>query len=123
MHLDRRSVSRRLQPLYKAQRPEPPEDLRPQFALVRDATRAFGVPSIELEDWEADDLIASYATAVVAIGGRATIVSSDKDLMQLLRPGIDMLDPMKQKPITLAAVMDKFGVPPFIISTTHIQNN
>ena len=97
---------------YKAQRPEPPEDLRPQFALVRDATRAFGVPSIELEGWEADDLIASYATAVVAIGGRATIVSSDKDLMQLLRPGIDMLDPMKQKPITLADVMDKFGVPP-----------
>ena len=97
---------------YKAQRPEPPEDLRPQFALVRDATRAFGVPSIELEGWEADDLIASYADAVVAIGGRATIVSSDKDLMQLLRPGIDMLDPMKQKPITLADVMDKFGVPP-----------
>ncbi len=102
----------RLYDKYKAQRPEPPEDLRPQFALVRDATRAFGVPSIELEDWEADDLIASYATAVVAIGGRATIVSSDKDLMQLLRPGIDMLDPMKQKPITLADVMDKFGVPP-----------
>ena len=97
---------------YKAQRPELPEDLRPQFALVRDATRAFGVPAIELEGWEADDLIASYATAVVAVGGRATIVSSDKDLMQLLRPGIDMLDPMKQKPIGLAEVLEKFGVPP-----------
>ncbi|MCC6717173.1 MAG: DNA polymerase I [Acetobacteraceae bacterium] len=102
----------RLYDQYKAQRPEPPEDLRPQFALVRDATRAFGVPSIELEDWEADDLIASYATAAVAAGGRATIVSSDKDLMQLLRPGIDMLDPMKQKPIGLSDVMEKFGVPP-----------
>ena len=102
----------RLYDKYKAQRPEPPEDLRPQFALVRDATRAFGVPSIELDDWEADDLIASYATAVLAAGGRATIVSSDKDLMQLLRPGIDMLDPMKQKPIGLADVMEKFGVPP-----------
>jgi DNA polymerase-1 len=102
----------RLYDKYKAQRPEPPEDLRPQFALVRDATRAFGVPSIELEDWEADDLIASYAAAVVAVGGRATIVSSDKDLMQLLRPGVDMLDPMKQKPIGLADVMEKFGVVP-----------
>ena len=79
---------------------------------MRDATRAFGVPCIELDDWEADDLIASYACAVLAAGGRATIVSSDKDLMQLLRPGIDMLDPMKQKPIVLADVMDKFGVPP-----------
>jgi DNA polymerase-1 len=102
----------RLYEAYKAQRPEPPEDLRPQFALVREATRAFGVPSIELDDWEADDLIASYAVAAVAAGGRATIVSSDKDLMQLLRPGIDMLDPMKQKPIGLAEVMEKFGVPP-----------
>ena len=108
----RHTFRNRLYAKYKAQRPEPPEDLRPQFALVRDATRAFGVPSIELEDWEADDLIASYATAVVAIGGRATIVSSDKDLMQLLRPGIDMMDPMKQKPIGLADVMEKFGVPP-----------
>ena len=102
----------RLYGKYKAQRPEPPEDLRPQFALVREATRAFGVPAIELEDWEADDLIASYAVAVVAQGGRATIVSSDKDLMQLLRPGIDMLDPMKQKAIGLAEVMEKFGVGP-----------
>jgi DNA polymerase-1 len=102
----------RLYDKYKAQRPEPPEDLRPQFALVREATRAFGVPAIELEDWEADDLIASYAVAVVAQGGRATIVSSDKDLMQLLRPGIDMLDPMKQKAIGLAEVIEKFGVGP-----------
>jgi len=108
----RHTFRNRLYEKYKAQRPEPPEDLRPQFALVRDATRAFGVPSIELDDWEADDLIASYACAAVAAGGRATIVSSDKDLMQLLRPGIDMLDPMKQKSIGLADVMEKFGVPP-----------
>ena len=108
----RTTFRNRLYEKYKATRPELPEDLRPQFALVRDATRAFGVPAIELDDWEADDLIASYACAAVAAGGRATIVSSDKDLMQLLRPGIDMLDPMKQKPIGLAEVMEKFGVPP-----------
>ena len=97
---------------YKAQRPEPPEELIPQFALVREATAAFGVPAIELADWEADDLIASYARAAVEAGGRATIVSSDKDLMQLIRPGVDMLDPIKQKPIGPAEVMEKFGVPP-----------
>jgi DNA polymerase-1 len=80
---------------YKAHRPEPPEELRPQFALIREATRAFGVPAIELAGWEADDLIAAYAKAVLAEGGEAVIVSSDKDLMQLLRPGVSMLDPMK----------------------------
>ena len=102
----------RLYEPYKAQRPEPPEELRPQFALVREATAALGVPGIELADWEADDLIASYAREVVAQGGRATIVSSDKDLMQLIRAGIGMWDPIKQKPIGPAEVMEKFGVPP-----------
>ena len=97
---------------YKAHRPEPPSELIPQFALVRDATAAFGVPAIELADWEADDLIASYAREVCARGGRTTIVSSDKDLMQLIRPGVDMLDPIKQKPIGEAEVMEKFGVAP-----------
>ena len=97
---------------YKAHRPEPPSELVPQFRLVREATLAFGVPSIELADWEADDLIASYARAVSAAGGRTTIVSSDKDLMQLIRPGVDMLDPIKQKPIGPAEVMEKFGVAP-----------
>ena len=97
---------------YKAQRPEPPEELRPQFAVVRDATAAFGVPTIELADWEADDLIASYALAAEAVGWRTTIVSSDKDLMQLIRPGVSMLEPMKQKPIGPAEVMEKWGVPP-----------
>ncbi len=97
---------------YKAQRPPPPEELVPQFALVREATDAFGVPAIELPDWEADDLIASYARAVSDIGGRTSIVSSDKDLMQLIRPGVDMLDPIKQKPIGPNEVIEKFGVPP-----------
>ncbi len=102
----------RLYDLYKAQRPEPPEELRPQFALVREATAAFGVPAIELADWEADDLIASYARAAEEAGGRTTIVSSDKDLMQLIRPGVDMLEPIKQKPIGPAEVVEKWGVPP-----------
>ncbi len=97
---------------YKAHRPEPPSELIPQFALVREATAAFGVPAIELADWEADDLIASYARETVAQGGEVTIVSSDKDLMQLLRDGVGMLDPIKQKPIGAAEVMDKFGVTP-----------
>ncbi len=97
---------------YKAHRPPAPEELIPQFALVREATEAFGVPAIELADWEADDLIASYASAVTEAGGTATIVSSDKDLMQLLRPGVIMLDPIKQKPIGAAEVMEKFGVTP-----------
>jgi len=97
---------------YKEQRPDPPAELIPQFALVREATEAFGVPAIELAGWEADDLIASYALAATEAGGSATIVSSDKDLMQLIRPGVDMLDPIKQKPIGPAEVMEKFGVPP-----------
>ena len=102
----------RLYDAYKAQRPPPPDDLIPQFKLVREATEAFGVPAIELEDWEADDLIAAYAKAVNDAGGQATIVSSDKDLMQLIRPGVEMLDPIKQKPIGPAEVMEKFGVTP-----------
>jgi DNA polymerase-1 len=102
----------RLYDQYKAQRPEPPAELIPQFKLIRDATAAFGVPSIELEDWEADDLIASYAREAEAAGMRVTIVSSDKDLMQLVRDGVVMLDPIKQKTLGPAEVMEKFGVPP-----------
>ena len=102
----------RLYEAYKAHRPPAPEDLIPQFALVREATEAFGVPAIELADWEADDLIAAYARAMTDMGGRATIVSSDKDLMQLIRPDVQMLDPMKRKPIGLPEVMEKFGVAP-----------
>ncbi len=102
----------RLYDAYKAQRPPPPEDLIPQFKLVREATEAFGVPAIELDDWEADDLIAAYAHAAADSGGQVTIVSSDKDLMQLIRPGVEMLDPIKQKPIGPVEVMEKFGVTP-----------
>ena len=108
----RATFRNRLYDQYKAHRPEPPDELIPQFALVRDATAAFGVAAVELADWEADDLIASYARAAVAAGGEATIVSSDKDLMQLVRDGVGMLDPIKQKPIGRAEVVEKFGVPP-----------
>ncbi|MDR3536228.1 MAG: 5'-3' exonuclease H3TH domain-containing protein, partial [Acetobacteraceae bacterium] len=102
----------RLYDAYKAHRPPPPEELIPQFALVREATEAFGVPGIELADWEADDLIAAYARDAADAGGQVTIVSSDKDLMQLIRPGVEMLDPIKQKPIGPVEVMEKFGVTP-----------
>ena len=102
---------------YKANRPEPPEDLRPQFPLIRDATRAFSLPCIELENYEADDLIATYAETAVASGWDVTIVSSDKDLMQLVRepadgPHVDMLDTMKNVRIGVAGVQEKFGVEP-----------
>ena len=99
-------------PEYKANRAEPPEDLRPQFALVRDATRAFGVPSIEMLGYEADDLIATYARLAREAGARVTIVSSDKDLMQLVNDHVDMLDTMKLKTIARDQVIEKFGVPP-----------
>ncbi len=99
-------------PAYKAHRPPPPEELIPQFPLVREAARAFNLPSVELEGYEADDLIATYATQAVAQGHRVTIVSSDKDLMQLVGPGVDMLDPLKNRAIGPEQVMEKFGVPP-----------
>ncbi|MEX0839034.1 MAG: DNA polymerase I [Parvibaculum sp.] len=99
-------------PAYKANRLEPPEDLKPQFALVRDATRAFGVPSIEMLGYEADDLIATYARLAHEAGARVTIVSSDKDLMQLVNDRVDMLDTMKLKTIAREQVIEKFGVPP-----------
>lgn len=101
-----------LYPAYKAHRPPAPEDLIPQFALVREATRAFGVPAIELANYEADDLIASYATHVRDAGGEAVIVSSDKDLMQLVGDRVMMLDTMKNLKIGPDQVFDKFGVSP-----------
>jgi DNA polymerase-1 len=97
---------------YKAHRPPPPEDLVPQFGLVRDATRAFGVPAIELPGYEADDLIAAYACKVRDLGGETVIVSSDKDLMQLVGEGVSMLDTMKNLKIGPEQVFDKFGVTP-----------
>jgi DNA polymerase-1 len=108
----RETFRNRLYPAYKAQRPEPPPDLVPQFALVREATEAFGVPALEAPDWEADDLIAAYAKAATEAGGEAIIVSSDKDLMQLIGPGVVMLDPIRQKPIGPEEVREKFGVGP-----------
>jgi DNA polymerase-1 len=108
----RHTFRTRLYPAYKAQRPAPPPELVPQFALVREATEAFGVPSIDAVDWEADDLIAAYTRAAEDAGGETVIVSSDKDLMQLIRPGVSLLDPIKQKPIGPAEVFEKFGVAP-----------
>ncbi len=109
----RKTFRNAIYPDYKANRPEPPEDLIPQFPLVRDATRAFGVPAIELAGYEADDLIAAYAAAAREAGARVTIVSSDKDLMQLVVDGeVELLDTMKNKRIGSAEVMEKFGVPP-----------
>ncbi len=97
---------------YKAHRPPAPEDLVPQFPLTRDATRAFNVACIEVEGFEADDIIASFACQARDAGGRVTIVSSDKDLMQLVGDGVEMLDPMKNKRIDREGVIEKFGVPP-----------
>jgi len=97
---------------YKANRTETPEDLIPQFPLVREATIAFGLPALELEGYEADDLIATYAVQAKAKGTTVRIVSSDKDLMQLVGDGIALYDPMKDKIIDAAGVMEKFGVPP-----------
>jgi DNA polymerase-1 len=99
---------------YKANRPPPPEDLVPQFPLIRTATRAFSIPCIEEAGLEADDIIACYVTAAKAAGWRVTIVSSDKDLMQLIDEdaGIDMLDTMNDRRIGRSEVIEKFGVPP-----------
>ena len=97
---------------YKAHRPPAPEELVPQFPLIRDAVRAFNVACIEQDGFEADDIIATYARQTVEAGGEATIISSDKDLMQLIQPGIRMLDTMKNRRIGPDEVMEKFGVPP-----------
>jgi DNA polymerase-1 len=98
--------------LYKANRSAPPEDLVPQFPLVREATAAFGVHCVELPGYEADDLIATYACRVRDAGGECVIVSSDKDLMQLIGPSVVMWDPMKDRRLAEEAVMEKFGVTP-----------
>ncbi len=97
---------------YKANRSEPPEELVPQFPLVRMAAEAIGLPLLEMEGFEADDLIASYALKAEKQGMPCLIVSSDKDLMQLVRGDITMLDPMKNRPIGAEEVVEKFGVTP-----------
>ena len=98
--------------LYKANRPPAPEDLRPQFPLTRDATRAFNIACKEIEGFEADDIIATLACQAREAGGRCTIISSDKDLMQLVGDGVEMLDAMKNKRIDRDGVHEKFGVGP-----------
>jgi DNA polymerase-1 len=99
-------------PEYKANRPPPPEDLRPQFPLTRDASRAFNLATLEVQDFEADDIIATLARQAREAGGRVTIISSDKDLMQLVGGGVEMFDPMKNRRIGVAEVEEKFGVGP-----------
>jgi DNA polymerase-1 len=99
-------------PEYKANRSSPPDDLIPQFPIIREATKAFNVPHVEMVGYEADDLIASYTKAAVSKGMKVTIVSSDKDLMQLVDDNASMLDTMKNRTIKENEVIEKFGVKP-----------
>ncbi len=99
-------------PDYKAHRPDPPDDLRPQFKFIREAVHAFDLPCLEQNGFEADDLIATYVREACEAGATATIVSSDKDLMQLINDCVIMFDTMKDKKIGPVEVMEKFGVPP-----------
>ncbi|ESY96473.1 DNA polymerase I [Mesorhizobium sp. LNHC229A00] len=101
-----------LYPEYKANRSAPPEDLIPQFGLIRQATRAFNLPCVEMEGFEADDLIATYCRLACEAGGDTTIISSDKDLMQLVGETVGMYDPMKDRQIGIPEVVEKWGVPP-----------
>lgn len=107
-----KTFRKELYPQYKANRSAPPEELVPQFGLIRQATRAFNLPCIETEGFEADDLIATYARQAEAIGADVTIISSDKDLMQLVTPTVHMYDSMKDKQIGIPDVIEKWGVPP-----------
>jgi len=102
----------KIYPDYKAHRPPAPDDLIPQFALIRDAVRAFDLPCLEQAGFEADDLIATYAREAGERGATTTIVSSDKDLMQLVTDRVTMYDTMKDRRIGIPEVIEKFGVPP-----------
>jgi DNA polymerase-1 len=102
----------KLYPDYKAHRPPAPDDLIPQFPLIREAVRAFDLPCLEQAGFEADDLIATYVRQACERGATATIVSSDKDLMQLVTDCVTMYDTMKDRRIGIAEVIEKFGVPP-----------
>jgi len=97
---------------YKANRSEAPDDLAPQFEYIRKSVVAFNLPSVDLPNYEADDLIATYAEQIIAKGAKVTIVSSDKDLMQLYRKDVRIFDPMKNKFITSEDIITKFGVGP-----------
>ena len=107
-----RTFRKEIYPEYKANREAPPDDLIPQFALIRQATQAFNLPCIEKEGFEADDIIATYAKLATSAGMRTTIISSDKDLMQLVNDHVDMYDSMKDKHIGRAQVIEKWGVGP-----------
>lgn len=108
----RENFRNEIYPEYKANRSETPEDLIPQFPLIRQASDAFGLPPIEKEGYEADDLIATYARLALEQGREVVIVSSDKDLMQLVREGVRMFDPMKSRYMDEAEVFEKFNVSP-----------
>lgn len=107
-----RTFRKDIYPEYKANRQAPPDDLIPQFALIRQATQAFNLPCIEKEGFEADDIIATYAKLATSANMRTTIISSDKDLMQLINDHVDMYDSMKDKHIGRAQVIEKWGVGP-----------
>lgn len=111
----RRTFRMDLYPEYKANRPEAPEDLVPQFPLFREACTAFNLPVIETDGFEADDIIASYAKQAKESGFDVVIVSADKDLMQLVNDHVTMVDPLKNKTISYPEVMEKFGVPPHLV--------
>ena len=97
---------------YKANRSEAPEDLAPQFEYIRKSVEAFNLPSIELSNYEADDLIATYTKQIIKVGAKATVISSDKDLMQLVSDKVRLYDPMKSKVLGEKEVVEKFGVKP-----------
>jgi DNA polymerase-1 len=107
-----RTFRTEMYPAYKAHRPDPPDDLIPQFPLIREAVRAFDLPCLEQAGFEADDLIATYVRQACEAGATATIVSSDKDLMQLVNDRVVMYDTMKDRRIGIPEVIEKFGVPP-----------
>lgn len=108
----RQSFRNEIYPEYKAHRDEPPPDLRPQFALIREAVQAFTLPSLEMQGYEADDLIATYCRLGVEAKMDVTIVTSDKDMMQLVRPGVSLWDPVRNRKIGPDEVKEKFGVTP-----------
>ena len=97
---------------YKANRRETPEELIPQFPLIRAACDALNVPWLEMEGYEADDLIATYADLATKAGWKTTVISADKDLMQLMTDSVALYDPMKKKMLTVEDVQNKFGVTP-----------
>ena len=109
---------------YKANRSDPPEELIPQFSLIRDATKALGLKYLEVENYEADDIIATYVKIAKKDNIETVIISSDKDLMQLVQDGVSLLDPMKNTTIGPEGVLEKFGVTPDkvidAVSYTHL---